>query len=182
MSRDLTSVVDTALTADTIEPFFAVDLLFDSPDQVYLWTGIGDKTINSKTYKGAGELLGISSIEESADIYANGCSLILNGQDSTLLSRALTSNYNGRVAKIYFGVMSNPSDYVEIFCGFIDQMVVNEAAEGTSITLTIENKLVSLERPSNLRYTAEYLKQDYPNDKGLEFLESIQTTRVNWGA
>jgi hypothetical protein len=182
MSRDLTSVVDTALTADTIEPFFAVDLLFDSPDQVYLWTGIGDKTINSKTYKGAGELLGISSIEESADIYANGCSLILNGQDSTLLSRALTSNYNGRVAKIYFGVMSNPSDYVEIFCGFIDQMVVNEAAEGTSITLTIENKLVSLERPSNLRSTAEYLKQDYPNDKGLEFLESIQTTRINWGA
>ena len=182
MSRDLTSVVATALTADIIEPFFAVDLLFDSPDQVYLWTGIGDKTINSKTYKGAGELLGISSIEESADIYANGCSLILNGQDSTLLSRALNSNYNGRVAKIYFGVMSNPSDYVEIFCGFIDQMVVNEAAEGTSITLTIENKLVSLERPSNLLNTVSYQKTKEFYDKGFEFVDSVQTSRTNWGA
>ena len=36
MSRDLTSVVETALAADVIEPFFAVDLLFDSPSELYL--------------------------------------------------------------------------------------------------------------------------------------------------
>ena len=87
MSRDLTSVVETALAADVIEPFFAVDLLFDSPSELYLWTGVGDKTINSKTYQGAGALLQIEPIEETADIAARGATLTMSGIPSSLLRR-----------------------------------------------------------------------------------------------
>ena len=189
MSRDLTSVVETALTADVIEPFFAVDLLFDSPSELYLWTGVGDKTINSKTYQGAGALLQIEPIEETADISARGATLTLSGVPSSLLSHALSTKYQGRVCKIYFGVMGTPADYVEIFSGYMDQMTIDEGPESCSISMTVENKLVALERPAGTRYTSAYQKEKYPNangtgnpDKGLDFVVGLQTKKIIWGA
>ena len=70
MSRSLNSTITTALAADVIQPFFAIDLLFDSPNQVYLWNGVGTRSINSKSYAGAGEFLQIEPIEETGDISA----------------------------------------------------------------------------------------------------------------
>jgi hypothetical protein len=81
MSRSLPTSITTALAADVIQPFFAIDLLFDSPNQVYLWNGIGTKTINSKDYAGAGEFLQIEPIEETGDISARGATISLSGID-----------------------------------------------------------------------------------------------------
>ena len=50
MSRDITSAVLNALDDAVIEPFFAVDLDFDS-GSLYLWSGYGDLVIGSKTYR-----------------------------------------------------------------------------------------------------------------------------------
>lgn len=189
MSRDLTSVVETALTADVIEPFFAVDLLFDSPSELYLWTGVGDKTIGSKTYQGAGALLQIEPIEETADIAARGATLTMSGIPSSLLSHALQTQYQGRECKIYFGVIGSPSDYVEIFSGYMDQMTIDEGPETSTIVMTVENKLVALERPAATRYTSGYQRSKYPTaapgstpDKGLDFVEGLQTKKIIWGA
>lgn len=189
MSRDLTSVVQTALTADEIEPFFAVDLLFDSPSELYLWTGVGDKTINSKTYQGAGALLQIEAIEETADIAARGATLTMSGIPSSLLSHALQTQYQGRVCKIYFGVMGSPANYVEVFSGYMDQMTIDEGPETSTIMITVENKLVALERPAATRYTSAYQKDKYPNangtdnpDKGLDVVEGLQTKKIIWGS
>jgi len=185
MSRDLTSVVSTALSADVIEPFFAVDLLFDSPNQVYLWNGIGDLTISSKTYLGAGELLQIAAIEETSDIAARGASLSLSGIDnsaSSLFLKALATPYQGRVCKIYFGVMGTPSDYVEVFSGYMDQMSIEEGPETTTISLSVENKLVALERPAGTRYTASSQRDRHPGDAGLDFVAGLQTKKIIWGA
>ena len=60
MSRDLTSGMQTAATADLVRPFFLVDLNFTS-GSIYLWSGQGDLSWNSNTYLGAGDLLSISS-------------------------------------------------------------------------------------------------------------------------
>ena len=77
MSRSLNSTITTALAADVIQPFFAIDLLFDSPNEVYLWNGIGTRTIDSKAYAGAGEFLQIEPIEETGDISARGATISL---------------------------------------------------------------------------------------------------------
>ena len=185
MSRDLTSVVETALSADVIEPFFAVDLLFDSPDQVYLWNGIGDLTIGSKTYLGAGELLQIAAIEETANISARGATISLSGIDnsaSSLFLKALSTPYHNRECKIYFGVMGTPADYVEIFSGFMDQMSIDEGPDSTTITLTVENKLIALERPAGTRYTAASQRDRHSGDAGLDFVAGLQTKKIIWGA
>lgn len=170
------------LTSDVIEPFFAVELLFDSGSEVRIWTGYGDKTINSNTYAGVGDLLSIEPIEETSEIQATGATITLNGVNSTLLTRALSTPYHGRVAKIYLGLTSAVNDMTEIFTGFMDQMVIEEGADASIITLTIENKMVALERPLNTRYTNALQTERHTGDKGLEFVEGMANKKILWGA
>ena len=78
--RDITGLT-SLLSASEIEPFLAVDLMFDNSSVIfngetvtvsplYLWTGIGEIEIDGNTYTGAGSLLSISAISETSDISA----------------------------------------------------------------------------------------------------------------
>lgn len=116
MSRELDSNISTNLGQSVVAPFFTVDLLFDSPNELYFWSGIGDLVLNGKTYTGAGELLGVSELRESSDIAAYGASLSLSGIPNELLSLALEEPYQGRKAIIGFGLQVIPdywNEYVE---------------------------------------------------------------------
>lgn len=201
MARSLNSTITTALGADVIRPFFAVDLLFDSPTPgpVYLWNGVGTRSLTSSAgsnnYSGAGEFLQIEPIEETSDISARGATISLSGIDNSsdsLFVKALGVPYQGRVCKIYFGVFDNsgnPSNIEEIFSGYMDQMNIDEGPDTTTITLTVESKLVALERPAGSRYTSAYQREKYPDangagnpDKGLDFVVGLQTKKIIWGA
>lgn len=169
-------------TSDVIQPFFAVELLFDSPNEVRLWTGYGDKTINSNTYSGVGELLAIDVIEETSQLQATGVTVSMTGLKNSLLVHALSTQYHGREAKIYFGLMSAPNDMTEIFTGYMDQMVIEEGSQVSTISMTIENKMVALERPRNTRYTSALQKERHPGDLGLDYIESMANKTTIWGA
>lgn len=151
MSRTVPAALLTALDGDQIEVFYAVDLAFDSGN-MRLWTGYGDKTISSQTYTGTGNLLTIDGLEEVSDLSARGTTLTLNGLDSTIVSYALTEEYQGRLVTIYWGVGSNT---VEIFRGYMDKMTIQDAGETSTISLTVESRLIALERANVRRYTRE---------------------------
>ena len=72
MSRELVSVLSDALDDAQISVFWACDLLFDSPNQLYFWNGIGDLSLDGNVYTGAGELIAVSEMQESSDIAAYG--------------------------------------------------------------------------------------------------------------
>jgi hypothetical protein len=180
MSRDITTPVLGALDDDVISPFFAVDLDFDSVP-LYLWSGYGNLTIGSKVYLGAGDVLNISSITETAEVSARGATITLSGVPSSKITLALQTPYQGRECRIYFGVVSDPNDYVEVFSGEIDQMNVEESGDSASISVTVENVLIRLERPVIRRLTNEDQKSRYPDDKGLEFVASLQEKELFWG-
>ena len=113
--------------------------------------------------------------------------LTLSGIPSALLSLALNTPYQGRECKLYLGFMTswaNPDtspDIVEIFCGYMDQMTINEGAESSTITTSVESRLIDLERPRTRRYTSENQKQRHSGDKAFDFVESLQTIRLQWG-
>lgn len=180
MSRDITTAVSNALTSKVIEPFFAIDLVLDS-GPVYMWTGYGNLVIGSKTYLGAGSILNISSISETTEMDAKGATISLSGIPSSFLSLALQEPYQGRECIIYFGVTSNPSAYVEVFSGELDQMNIDEAADTATISVTAENVLIRLERPTIRRFSDEDQKSRFPNDKGLDFVASLQDKEILWG-
>ena len=180
MSRDITTAVSNALDDSVIAPFFAVDLDFDS-GPLYVWTGYGNLVIGSKTYLGAGDLLSVSSVSETTETEAKGASITMSGIPSDYLSLALQEPYQGRECRIYFGVTSSPSNYVEVFSGELDQMNVEESANTSVISVTAENVLIKLERPVVRRFSDQDQKSRFPNDKGLEYVASLQDKDILWG-
>ena len=184
MSRNLSSNMQTAVEADVVRPIVLVQCAFDSGD-LNLWNGIGDLTVNSVDYVGAGTLLSIGEIAESSELQANGISVTLSGITDPLLAKARDEDYQGRELKVLLGAMdasngviSNP---VVVFSGFMDTMVINDSSETATIVVTVENRLIEFERTRIRRYTAEDQKIDYPNDKGLEFVAEMQEKEIIWG-
>ena len=60
-------------------------------------------------------------------------------------------------------------------------MNIQDGADTATIELKVENKLVDLERARVARFTSGYQKSVYPNDKGLDFVESLQDREIFWG-
>ena len=184
MSRSLTSGMQTAVTADLVRPITLVQCAFDSGN-LNLWSGIGDLTVDSVDYVGAGSLLSIGEITESSELSANGISVTLSGVTSPLITKARDEDYQGRELKVLLGAMdaSNGviSDPVVIFSGFMDVMTINESGETATIQVTVENRLIEFEKTRIRRYTAEDQKIEYPNDKGLEFVAEMAEKEIVWG-
>lgn len=221
MSRTLSGGVEVNIEDDVIYPFFAVELLFDdgtfdgADGNIYdrilrLWTGFGTLVYNGDSYFGTGNLLDISAVEETVEMAARGATLTLSGVPSDVLSLALSEQYQGRQARIYFGLFQkgrlerqsstdenqdfillqdggkiilerNETSLTEIFTGYMDQMNIEEGPQSSRVELRIENKLIDLERPRVGRFTSEYQKSVYPDDKGFDFVESMQDLQLNWG-
>ena len=176
---------------------------------LYFWTGIGDTTIDGITYTGTGNLMQISNLKETAEIQAAGATLTLSGIPADMLSLALSVPYQGRIGKIKFGLidadnnllqletafnmllesgidigLENPEQsnvLVDMFVGYMDQMNIDESAETSIISLSLESKLLDLDRPVIRRYNNESQKALFPNDKAFEFLNDLQGKDLSWG-
>ena len=183
MSRSLTTGMQSAVTADLVRPITLVQCAFDSGN-LNLWSGIGDLTVDSVDYVGAGSLLSIGEIAETSELSANGITVTLSGVTSPLLSKARDEDYQGRELKVLLGAMDAAngviSDPVVIFSGFMDTMVINDGGETATIQVTVENRLIEFERTRVRRYTAEDQKIDYPTDKGLEFVAEMAEKEIIW--
>ena len=206
MSRDLSTVTLESIESDVVYPFFAVELLFDGNNTLRMWTGQGTLVLQDGTqWVGAGSILDISAIEETAEMAVKGATITISGLSSEALSLALSEPYQGRVCNIYFGTFSQGSilqesssyillqdgsrinlettdkDFSEIFSGYMDQMNIEESGETSTIQLLVENKLVDLERARVARFTSGYQKSIYAGDLGLDFVEDLQDKQISWG-
>ena len=207
MTRDISAALLDALVAPQITPFFAVDLMFES-GALYMWSGYGNfvREDTGKTYLGAGQLLNISTVEETTEIQAVGANFSLSGIPSSFLSLALNEPYQGRECKIYFGLLidsgsittqgldlittqvgdlivlqSGTQGFLEIFSGEMDQMTILESSDTATISVTAENALIKLERPVIRRLTNTDQKSRYPTDRGLEYVAGLQDKEIFWG-
>ena len=188
MARGITSAMTSLALAGEVKPLLLVEALFDSnapSSYIYLWNGIGDLSHDSKTYIGAGDLLSISTIQESVELQANGVTLQLAGVGDPLLSKAKTENYQGREVNIKLGGFdaSNSiiADPVIVFSGFMDTMTITDDGQIGTIALTVENRLIEFEKARVRRFTDNDQRIDYPNDDGLEYVSQIQEKAIVWG-
>lgn len=206
MSREV-GAIQSALEASEIQPLFAVQLMLDA-QPLYFWTGLGDLTIDGITYVGTGQFLAVSEMEETAEIAAKGAVITLSGIPSELLSLAISTPYQGRLCKILFGAINANKQYlkqengdfvlteaggriditdgddtpaINLFTGYIDKMDIDEGPETSTIAMSIESRLIDLERPRIFRFSDQNQKTRYPTDKGLEFVEDLQDKQFNWG-
>ncbi len=188
MSRALSSAMQAVSTADVVRPIFLVRMVFDSgetPNELNLWSGVGDLTYDSETYTGVGDLLGISPVTETSDMQASGINVTLTGVKSSLVVIAKDHEYQGRPITVMLGAFDASGDLVAdptvIFAGFMDTMTIAESGETSTISIACENKLIAFERAKVRRYTAEDQKIDHPTDKGFEFVTAIVEKEIIWG-
>lgn len=179
MSRTIDADLLTALTQDTIQPFFAVELLFDG-GPIRLWSGVGDRTINSNTFTGTGSLLDIGPADEVSDLSAKSMAVTLTGLDSSIISLAIDEPYQRRKANVYLGEQSDDS-VVQIFSGLMNTMNIEDTGEMATVQVTIESNLVELERAANWRYTNENHQSRYDGDTFFSFVQAIQDQKIAWG-
>lgn len=188
MARSIGSTFLAQLNSSQLRPFYAIKMNFTS-GTVLLNSTYNNLIIDGDTYLASGHILSISPISEVSDTRAVGISISLNSTDSSLLSAGLTEDANGMIVEVYFGLLTTTSNAdaivdtpYKIFEGFIDSMVLNEGAEISTLKFSIENKLIALERPVDRRFTDQDQQELFPNDKGCEFVTSLQDQSVAWGA
>lgn len=196
MSRAIPSSLLSALIGNSIKPFFAVELMFDTRTTtdingdtvdigpLRMWTGIGDRTISvqgsNQVFTGTGNLLTIGDLEEVGDLSAKSVDLTLSGIPVSIVSLALQEPYQRRVMRLYLGEQSD-SSVVEIFSGKMDKMTIVDEADSSTINLTVESKLIELERPSGWRYTNENHQSRYDGDTFFSYVQSMQDQTLVWG-
>ena len=67
MARSLSASMVTEVTSNVMSPIVLIKLEFDSGD-LNLWTGIGNITFNGDTYTGAGDVIDISTVQETTKL------------------------------------------------------------------------------------------------------------------
>ena len=179
MSRTVPADLLTALSQPEVYPFYAVEMDFD-PAPVRFWTGYGDRTIFSNTYLGTGNLLSISGLEEANDLSAKGITLQLSGVPTELVSLALQEPYQRRACKIYFGTTDTTAP-IEVFSGLMNKMDIQDGGDSSIIELTVESKLLRLNKASNWRYTEANHQSRHAGDTFFSYVADLQDRDIIWG-
>lgn len=206
MARNVSAGFSSVIEDTVVRPFLAIEMLFDS-ETIRIWTGLGTLSVDGSDFIGTANIMSISPIEETNEIAARGAQFALTGIPSDLVSLALTEPYQGRIAKVYFGLLSVPArllteageiittenllpidisdgeatELLEIFSGFMDVMTIADASDTATISITAENRLIALERANVSRYTSEDQKRTYPGDLGFDFVTDMQDKEIKWG-
>ena len=188
MARSITTDLSNEFSADTLRPYYACKVTLPHPTASYneihkMWTGNYPLTIGSDTFDGLGEFLSISDVSETSDMSASGLniSLIANPSNLTVLR---DKQYQGKSVEAFVGALNadgTSAGQFKFFEGFADQLLFSMQPEACIVTLKAENKLIRLSKSSNRYYTHEDQITEYPNDKGLEFVNAIQEQEVLWG-
>ena len=188
MARDITTAFKNAIEGAVVKPIIGIELEF-SDGTLRFWNGYGNLTMtaggSSKTFNGAGDMLGVSEIEESSTLSMSGVTLTLAGIKSSIIATALGANYTYRKGAIYLGLFDTSNnviaDVYTIFKGNMDVMNIQEGADTCVITLKLESRLITFEKPANRMYTLEDQKIDFANDVGFEFIPDLQDKEITWG-
>lgn len=184
MARSLTSGMEAAISGEVVRPILLLDLNFSSP--IYFWSGSGTLTIGTTDYLGVGDLLNMSTIEETQDLGASGLTLELTGiNGTTLLNKALIEDYQGNSVTLKLGALDDNnsliSDPVTMFAGFMDVLTIQEGGDIATISLKVENKLIKLNKAKVRRYTDQDQKADHSSDDGFAYVTNIAEKDIIWG-
>jgi hypothetical protein len=105
--------------------------------------------------------------------------------DNTVVSYALTEKYQNRPITIFLGYVMGGTNEVAgtltLFKGRMTSLVISDTPEGSTVTIDAENRLIDLDRPSNLRYTKESQNFLFSGDTGFNRVASLQDKQINWG-
>jgi hypothetical protein len=159
-----------------------------------VWTGYHDVTVFGETWKGAGELIGVSNIQETQRGRTDSVTVTLGSNDQfearEVIPYAVRARYTGKRGKVFEGFQRDDGSIapspVLLYEGEISTVdpVGRKTASGAPF-FVVEAVLVEEagdeDRSNRHRVTAESQRLIDPDDRGLRFLARIGQLKVNFG-
>jgi hypothetical protein len=178
MTRAIDAAADAALNRAEVHAALLITLDFAS-GPMRMFTGLGRLVWAGNTYTGAGDLVGISTIEETSELRSTVTTLTLSGVPTSLVGMAQAANeaWQNRSATLHLATFDETGrafdgEPTQLLAGRMDQLTYTEG-DTASFALSIESRLVDLERARVRRYTDEDQQAEYPDDKVFEYVEDI---------
>ena len=139
--------------------------------------GSGRNLPYGQTFLGMGWMGRIESVPQNSELTAENMTLMLSGIPSELLGDVVTSVRLNGVARLWLGFFSSGqllADPLQLWEGALDVPTVSDGAETCTISITVENSLLSLNLSSNRRFTTLDQQLDFPGDTGFEYVSAMQ--------
>lgn len=168
-------------------------ILLDLGSGLYgFWTGLGDFTYSGVTYKGAGSLISVDGVKQTADLSSTQVVARLTAIENTDLTPDVLATienevYHQRPCTIYTAYF-DPVNYallsVEMeYRGYIDQVVHTETVDGTAVLeARLESRFRDHQR-SGYRVRSHTDQQLlFGGDDGLRHVATVGRERVRFGS
>lgn len=184
MARNLSANLLAEFTSESLRPVFFVRIQFANNNFLKISTLNSPITYDGHTYVGAGNLLGIASVDENSDLGVSGINISLSGIDSQVVQNTRDEDYQGKECVVMLGAMDENNSVVGstvYFQGYNDYIVYTQSAGTIIATLTAENKLVRFSKSKVSRYTWADQTKNYSTDQGLQFVNTIAEAEIKWG-
>jgi hypothetical protein len=152
---------------------------------LYVHSGLGTLAWNGNDWSGLGHLGGISSVTATSEVTAENITLTLSGIDPSLVEIALNETRQNYPVDVWLGFLDDNGAVitapVKCFSGHCDVPTIEDAGDTCTLTITAENPLVDLERPTNRRYTTDDQQMTHAGDTGFSFVPNLQQIDIHWG-
>lgn len=185
MTRTIATATQDELAKAQLAPIIFVELDFAS-GFIRMWSGVGPIIWNGQTWTGGGQLLEVSSIEETKAVESTAASITLSGVPSELVAVAYGDFSQGRPVRIWLGML-NPTtgavlaDPVQIFAGRMDTIGDSDSGETATIAVSAESNLADLDRLRVRYYTDQDQQRLFESDRSLRYIPSMQDRPITWG-
>ncbi|HZP22823.1 MAG TPA: hypothetical protein VFB04_05210 [Terriglobales bacterium] len=184
MPHALTSAMIAELAKANIRPRIFLEAEFTS-GTIYVWSDVTPIDWNGHTWTGIGHLGSISPAPETTEVRADNIVISLSGIPSSLVSKVLGEVRPNYPVKVWFGCLSESgaviADPYLTFQGLMDVPTIQENGQTATISITVENRMVDLQRARERRYTDKDQQQLYPGDKFFEYVPSLADWNGIWG-
>lgn len=184
MTRPLNSSTSAVLSEETLYPGLLVELKF-SEMTLRLTSLTRDVTYGNLIYVSNGWLLPIDGIQQSTDIGNYGFDLALNGISTALMSLILGNEDASERGTVWLAFFTSSGSVVGapilLYRGLIDSTQIDDKLENPTAVVKLENDLGRFDTSQNFRFTDESQKAYYPEDRGFEYVESLDDWSGFWG-
>jgi len=139
-----------------------------------------------QTFTGIGWLGKISSIPQTTKVQAQNVTIALSGIPSNLVNEAVDQVRIAGTMTVWIGFYDASGnllkDPVQVFSGSLDVPSLTDDGTTSTIAITCENTLLSLNLAPNRRFDDPDQQLKVPGDLGFSFVQALQNIQLFWPA
>ena len=184
MARGLSATIQSRLASLSQVRVILVSVATTGSTQYYTNAPF-DIVFDSNTYQAQADFLGVTDVEENAELIITNCNLIISGLDTDNITTFAQTGMVGKQVIIRSAYL-NPTDNSIIdtpiitFKGKATGYAVADADKTATISLEVASTFANFEKTTG-RYTNEgSFQREHPNDRSMQFSHQV-IQDIKWG-